>query len=257
MYGNWEDIYTCRIHEAMVFVPFTASMYSILAIALERYLFIKYCFEYSNIVTVKRTMIVIASVWCIALTNALTIAMPWTYPAASGRIFCTCMIVEASSDLYLILYSIFFNIVPILLINVLYVQIINVAKQTSHRNTVRKIKQSSSLYITSTDDKTRNDTMNKIKSITCDVSTKISSIAIISGNRTKTEKENTPKGQKKVSFDHQCRQPEVQIHNSLIKNSWWKKKGIPTLGALILSVTLLWLPLSCGMLVFVSQQHVR
>ena len=41
------------------------------------------------------------------------------------------------------------------------------------------------------------------------------------------------------------------------KNNWWKKKGIPTLTALITSVTILWFPLSCGMLVFASLHDVR
>ena len=239
----------------MVFVPFTASMYSILAIAIERYLFIRYCFEYSNIVTVKRTIAIILTVWCIALTNALTIAMPWTYPSASGRVYCTCMIVEASSDLYLILYSIFFNIVPILVINGLYVQIINVAKQTAYRNTIRKIKQqTSSQYLSSFEYKPRNDTITKIKSIAREVNKKVSSIAVISRNE---EKENSHSNPNRVSLDYPI-EPRIHSQQSFFtKNSWWKKRGIPTLSALILSVTLLWLPLSCGMLVFVSLHKVR
>jgi len=244
----WEDIYTCRIHEAMVLVPFTASMYSTLAIAVERYLFIKYCFKYSNIVTTKRTLNVIIVIWCIALLHAICIGMPWTYPSASGRVYCTCMIVEASSDLYIILYTILCNIGPILLINVLYFRIMIVAKRRYKRNTVRKFDQNSSDYIPSAGFQTRSVTTEKIQNVTENVNQEDGDIDVVYGNGLYGEQGKISK--KSISRFHYSA-------NFRLKNSWWKLKGIPTLTALIISVTLLWLPLSCGMLVFSCLHDVR
>ena len=185
----------------MIFVPSTASLFSLLAIAIDRYIFITKCLRYHTIVTLTRTKIVIAIVWGIALLNAVAIAMPWTYPSASERIYCTCMIVEASSDLYISIYSILFNIIPILIILSLYCVIVNAAVDTHKRKlTIKAIRR-----------------------------TKMDAKSLTSPTR----------------------------HTAITKNnSIWKKKGIPTLGALVASVTLLLLPISCGMLSFVVHQNV-
>jgi hypothetical protein len=230
----------------MVFVPFTASMYSILAIAVERYLFIKYCFEYSNIVTTRRTLRVIIAVWCIALLHAIFIAMPWTYPSASGRVYCTCMIVEASSDLYIILYTILCNIGPILLINVLYFRIMIVAHGANKRNVVPKLDQKSSDYTPSARFQKRSVTTETIQNAAKTVDQEAGDISITYGKDLNGE----PRKLSKKSISR-------LRTNFRLKNIWWKQKGIPTLTALIISVTLLWFPLSCGMLVFSSQHDVR
>ena len=188
----------------MILVPFSASMFSLLAIAIDRYLFITNCIQYPRMMTHKRVRILIIVVWSIALLNALSIAMPWTYPSASGRDFCTCMIVEASSDLYLFLYSIFFNFIPITLISMLYCLIVSTALTAQKRNATL---HSNSLKMSCRTDEERKFSFNQINLI------KVKRI--------------------------------------------WKKRGIPVLGVLIASVALLWLPLSCGMLVFVAQKDFR
>ena len=188
----------------MILVPFSASMFSLLAIAMDRYLFITNCIQYPRIMTHKRVRILILVVWSIALFNALSIAMPWTYPSASGREFCTCMIVEASSDLYLFLYSIFFNLIPITLISIFYCLIVVTALNAQKRH--------ASLH-------------SNCMKMSC-----------------RTDEE------RKFSFNH---------FNLIKVKRIWKKRGIPVLGVLIASVALLWLPLSCGMLVFVAQKDFR
>ena len=185
----------------MILVPFTASMFSLLTIAIDRYIFITSCLRYPSIVTLKRTKIAICMVWSISFLNALSIGMPWTYPSNSGRIYCTCMIAEASSDLYLILYSTPFNIVPLIVIVILYSLIVRAA-----------------------------DKHQKRKIICETIETKMTQKGSNNGN--------------------QGLMPQRNIIN---KSSVWKKKGILTLGVLIVTVTLLWLPLSIGMLVFVFQ----
>ena len=188
----------------MILVPFTASMFSLLAIAIDRYIFIAHCLQYPRIVTLKRTKIAIIMVWIVSLLNALSMAMPWTYPSASGRIYCTCMIVEASSDLYIFLYSILFNIIPIIIIVALYCLILNAASEAHKKK-------------------------NSLRSMT---------MQALMGNR---KNQIIPMGKTK----------------SIKEESIWKKKGIPALGVMILSVTVLWLPLSCGMLVFIAQKDFR
>ena len=118
--------------------------------------------------------------------------------------YCTCMIVEASSDLYILLYSILFNILPIIIIVVLYCLILNAASEVHKRKNILRITKMQALM------------WNKNNQI-------------------------IPMGSRK----------------SIKEESIWKKKGIPALGVMILSVTLLWLPLSCGMLVFIPQKDFR
>ena len=186
----------------MILVPCTASMFSLVVIAIDRYIFITRCLQYPRIVTLSRTKIAILLVWVVSLLNALSMAMPWTYPSASGRIYCTCMIVEASSDLYILLYSILFNIIPIIIIVVLYCLILKAASNVHKRKTIL--------------------------------------------NLTKMQ-----------SWERDNQITPMSNTKSIKVNSIWKKKGIPALGVMILSVTLLWLPLSCGMLVFIAQKDFR
>ena len=107
------------------------------------------------------------------------------------------MIAEASSDLYLILYSTIFNIAPLIVIVILYSLIVRAADKHQKRRIVcEKVTQKGS----------NNGNLGLI--------------------------------------------PQRNIIN---KSSIWRKKGILTLGVLIATVALLWLPLSIGMLVFVFQ----
>ena len=124
VYKRWEDIYTCRVHNAMINIPTTASLLSLLALAMDRFVFIKYGLYYPDILPIQRMKIVIVIIWMISLTHALALAMPWTYSSADGRTYCSCMIANDSSDAYIMVCAVLYTIMPIIVIIILYSAII-------------------------------------------------------------------------------------------------------------------------------------
>ena len=55
VYKRWEDIYTCRVHNAMINIPTTASLLSLLALAMDRFVFIKYGLYYPDILPIQQS----------------------------------------------------------------------------------------------------------------------------------------------------------------------------------------------------------
>ena len=96
-------MYTCRLHAAMVNVSTTASLLTLLAIAADRFLFIRHGLRYPQLLPLARVRLLLLAIWMVALCHALALAMPWTYHSADGRIFCFCMITNVTSNAYLLL----------------------------------------------------------------------------------------------------------------------------------------------------------
>ena len=92
---------TCRLQWVMGQVPYTASLYSILSIALDRLVFILYGLRYPVLLSTARIKLIILAVWLISFTHAITVLAPSSYPSSSGREYQgICVETAAFSDSY-------------------------------------------------------------------------------------------------------------------------------------------------------------
>ena len=174
------------------------------------------------------------------------------------------MIVEASSDVYIVLYSVVFNILPIITIVLLYSALILKAKGVAKRRLNASDRNKGGI-IPSRTISTGHRHNGKI-ALNC--------IKLCFGNpggganvRTGSEDTIQTLSQSCAGAGHvetenslgRLRAPQslAPVTPQMLPKRNHHLEGIRTLGVLVVAVTLLWLPLSVGMLTFVAIHDFR
>nr|QBL02586.1 biogenic amine-like GPCR [Tripedalia cystophora] len=121
--GKWVfGTFLCNVNAFLMIGLVTASVYSLVAIAVNRYVIIHHCDRYPKTFSRKRTKLMIAAVWLIACASALPPVFGWgVYTFASRRGFCILDFYGSTS--YVITMSTTILLVPFLVIALAYCRI--------------------------------------------------------------------------------------------------------------------------------------
>lgn len=117
----------CDIWAALDVLCCTASIMSLCAISIDRYIGVRYSLRYPSIVTEKRAVSVIVAVWALSIVISIGPLLGWKQPAPPDEKDCQ-ITLEAGYALFSSLGSFY---IPLTVILVMYVRVYIVAKRTT------------------------------------------------------------------------------------------------------------------------------
>ncbi|KAG7471280.1 hypothetical protein MATL_G00122720 [Megalops atlanticus] len=144
--GIKSDFYGCLFLACFVLVLTQSSIFSLLAVAVDRYLAVNIPLRYKEIVTGRRAREIIALLWILSLAIGLIPFLGWNEKQSahcvhgneSGARNASCQLqcyFESVVDMHYMVYVNFFGCVlpPLLIMLVIYAKIFAVARQQLHR----------------------------------------------------------------------------------------------------------------------------
>ncbi|XP_038045878.1 5-hydroxytryptamine receptor 1A-like [Patiria miniata] len=124
------DFYFCLVITSLMMVSCSISMLHVLGIALDRFLAVMYPLLYHSLMTERRTAIMVALTWCLAIGLGLTPYLGWRKPARKLEF---CNIDQVLPFGYVLFTFILAFAVPLLTMAVMYTQITLAARRHVRR----------------------------------------------------------------------------------------------------------------------------
>ncbi|XP_044133856.1 alpha-1B adrenergic receptor [Bufo gargarizans] len=115
----------CDIWAAMDVLCCTASIYSLCAISIDRYIGVRYSLRYPTIVTRKRVILVLLGVWILALVICIGPLLGWKQQTNTNEAVCDI----TTETFYAIVSSLVSFYIPLTIILVMYCRVYVVAKR--------------------------------------------------------------------------------------------------------------------------------
>ncbi|XP_026176807.1 adenosine A2a receptor a [Mastacembelus armatus] len=132
--GFCSNFYGCLFMACFVLVLTQNSIFSLLAIALDRYIAIKIPLRYNSLVTGERARGIIAICWVLSIVIGLTPMMGWHKPAESTNNTCSPGLMKCLFEEVVVMeYMVYFNffacvLIPLLLMLAIYLCIFMAAR---------------------------------------------------------------------------------------------------------------------------------
>lgn len=125
--GLPEHFIGCVFTNSLVIMFTQISIFNLLAVAIERFIAIKYPFTYQNNVTMKRALAMIVVAWCIAILIGLIPVFGWNLgPTDDGK----CSFVGVIGMDYMVYFNFFVCVlVPLVTVFAIYIYIFCIVKQ--------------------------------------------------------------------------------------------------------------------------------
>uniref|UniRef100_A0A8C4RRK5 Adenosine receptor B1a n=1 Tax=Erpetoichthys calabaricus TaxID=27687 RepID=A0A8C4RRK5_ERPCA len=132
------NIYLCLLMLSVLIMLTQSSIFSLLAVALERYISIFFPFQYQTIMTPKNAIIIIVITWILAFLIGLVPLMGW-HKAAPSSGYCFFVFVV---DMTYMVYFNFFGcvLIPLIMMFLIYAQIFIAVRNQIHRMAASNIK---------------------------------------------------------------------------------------------------------------------
>ena len=124
--GLPRDFYTCLLMTSLLMLLCTSSIFSLVAITIDRFWAIMYPFSYTVTMTNRKAMMVIAACWTLATVIGLMPVMGWNRGRPPEA---RCFFMEVMAQRYLVFIFVFTIVVPSIVMAIAYARIYRVVKQ--------------------------------------------------------------------------------------------------------------------------------
>ena len=124
--GLPRDFHACLLMTSLLMLLCTGSIFSLVAVTLDRFWAIMYPFSYTTTMTTRKALAVIAACWTLATVIGLLPVMGWNRGRPPEA---RCFFMEVMAQRYLVFIFVFTIVAPSIVMAIAYARIYRVVKQ--------------------------------------------------------------------------------------------------------------------------------